>query len=79
MPEMAIGGTRARIDLPEFAPEIVEAYECSDKAVKIHISQWQTLYDSIGPIFDFCYPVSTISDVIQGRGNGAAKYTSGRW
>src|SRR5690606_9002623 len=35
---------------------IVIDYSCTDKAVKAHISQWQTLYDTIPPIFDFCYP-----------------------
>jgi len=56
---------RARINLLEGTPEIVQAYECTDKAVKIHISQWQTLVDTIGPIFDFCYPVSTLYDLIE--------------
>ena len=37
---------------------IIVDYSCSDKAVKVHTSQWQTLFDTIGPIFDFCYPVS---------------------
>src|SRR5690606_7272609 len=40
--------------------DIVVDYSCSDKAVKVHISQWQTLFDSIGPIFDFCYPVTQL-------------------
>src|SRR5690606_37058946 len=31
-------------------------YTMSDKKVEIHLSQWQTLYDTIGPVFDFCYP-----------------------
>src|SRR5690606_9688741 len=31
-------------------------YSCTDKAVKIHLSQWQTLIDTLPPIFDFCYP-----------------------
>src|SRR5690606_24317374 len=35
---------------------IVVEYTCTDKAIKIHTSQWQTLIDTIGPIFDFCYP-----------------------
>ncbi|MBY5957951.1 T9SS type A sorting domain-containing protein [Membranicola marinus] len=37
--------------------DVVIDYSCTDKAVKAHISQWQTLVDTTGPIFDFCYPV----------------------
>src|SRR5690606_15182098 len=31
-------------------------YSCTDKAVNIHLSQWQTLIDTLPPLFDFCYP-----------------------
>ena len=46
--------------------DVVIGYECTDKAVKVHVSQWQTLFDTIGPIFDFCYPVGF--DVPNGEG-----------
>src|SRR5690606_5643163 len=39
---------------------IVIDYSCNDKATKIHISQWQTLFDTIGPIFDYCYPTGGV-------------------
>src|SRR5690606_30786359 len=36
--------------------DLVVDYQCSAKAVKIHLSQWQTFVDELGPIFDYCYP-----------------------
>src|SRR5690606_38282430 len=48
---------------------IVVDYSCTDKATKIHISQWQTLFDTIGPIFDYCYPVSQ-TPLFLGEPNG---------
>ncbi len=41
------------------AGDLVVDYACSDKAIKIHLSQWQTIEDNLGPIFDFCYPYLT--------------------
>src|SRR5690606_14255404 len=57
-----------------FTPDetsVVIDYTCTDKAVKVHISQWQTLYDTIGPIFDFCYPVG-----FENNFNGGIEATS---
>ncbi len=39
---------------------IVVDYSCTDKSTKVHISQWQTLFDTIGPIFDYCYSVTPV-------------------
>src|SRR5690606_38786588 len=65
---------QAEIAITEFAvtddypDNIVVSYNATDKAVKIHVSQWQTLFDTIGPIFDFCYPVTPIFDFEEGLG-----------
>src|SRR5690606_14985115 len=49
--------------------DVVVDYECSEKAVKIRVSQWQTHVDTIGPIFDFCYPFTPIPELV-GPGSG---------
>ncbi|MBY5959478.1 DUF285 domain-containing protein, partial [Membranicola marinus] len=50
--------------------DAVVDYECTDKSVKIHLSQWQTLIDTIGPIFDFCYPIFNLGDIFDEIING---------
>lgn len=40
----------------EVASDAVVDYHATDKVVTIRMSQWQTLMDTIGPIFDFCHP-----------------------
>ncbi len=41
------------------AGDLIVGYDCSDKEISIHLSQWQTVIDEIGPIFDFCFPYSS--------------------
>ncbi len=59
--------------VPYIASEesVVIDYSCTEKAVKVHTSQWQTLYDTIGPIFDFCYPVAIQTEIPNGNVPGA--------
>ena len=37
---------------------VVVNEKISHKIRSFHLSQWQTLIDTIGPIFDFCYPLT---------------------
>ncbi|MBY5959577.1 hypothetical protein KUV50_15600, partial [Membranicola marinus] len=49
----------------EIPSEAVVDYDATDKSIKIHISEWQTLVDTMGPIFDFCYPADWDQEEIQ--------------
>ncbi|MBY5956811.1 T9SS type A sorting domain-containing protein [Membranicola marinus] len=36
--------------------DLVASYDSTSKRIEIALSQWQTLIDTLGPIFEFCYP-----------------------
>ncbi|MBY5960289.1 FG-GAP repeat protein, partial [Membranicola marinus] len=58
----------------EIPSEAVVDYEPTDKSIKIHISEWQTLVDTMGPIFDFCYPAGWDQEAIQESIHDGAQY-----
>lgn len=42
-------------DLTAEEIDLVASYDSTGKNIEITLSQWQTLIDTMGPIFDFCY------------------------
>lgn len=51
-------------DLSADEVDLVTSYDTTKKVV-IQLSQWQTLIDTLGPIFDFCYPIEWNQEEIQ--------------
>ena len=52
-------------DLTADEVEIVTSYDSTKNQIEIHLSQSQTLIDTLGPVFDFCYSTSWDQEAVQ--------------